>query len=226
MQNRLRLGIMSGLLAIGAGFIGWQGWTTHQLQQQVDTLQQQLAAQAPAPSNPPLNNSPLNTPFSSNAPSGNSPFDSDPFADMQRMQQEMHQRMQQMLQGFGMNTPLFDMDPFQGGSGFSSSMGFGVQPDFEFSEAQDEYIVTVKIPQGSNVEINTEVKDDELTIQGKVSVQQNDQNNSGAFSSVQTQQFARTLTLPGDVDVLGITNETVGDEVRIKLPKQKGGSGL
>lgn len=243
MQNKLALGIMGGLLAIGAGFIGWQGWNTHQLQLQVDQLQQQLALQPSpqtAPSNPQQQSHP--TPPSSgvipnplqpqspqapqngfgNPPLGSSPFGgNDPFADMQRMQQEMHERMQQMMQGFGMNMPMFDMDPFQGGPGFSSNMGFGAQPDFAFDEGQDEYVVTVKIPDGSNVEINTDVHGDELTIQGKVTVEQNNQGNGGGFSSVQTQQFARTLTLPGDVDVLGITNETVGDEIHIKLPKQK-----
>ena len=145
------------------------------------------------------------------------------------MQEEMHQQMQQLMQGFGMNVPMFDMDPFLGGagSGFSSNMGFGAQPDFNFTEEGDHYLVTVKIPEGSNVEINTETHGPQLTIQGKVSVQQNNQANGGAFSSVQTQQFARTLTLPADVDVLGITNETVGDEIHIKLPKQQhAGSGL
>jgi HSP20 family molecular chaperone IbpA len=171
--------------------------------------------QAPPPVNPQLNSNPLWG-------------GQDPFVQMQQMQQEIHKRMQQMLPGFDLNdfdSSLFDMDPFQNGGGFGSSMGFGAEPEFDFTEMADSYQVSIAIPDNSKVEITTQVNGRDLTIEGKVTVEQQSQANDGGCSSMQTRQFARTLTLPADVDPLGISNETVHGQVVITIPKQQGSTG-
>lgn len=190
----------------------------------------------PAASNPPT--SPINpqllAPSPAQPPSaqGNPPLANngdpfwggqDPFEEMQRMQQQMHQHMQELMNGFGMGSAgasLFDMDPFQGGPGFGSSMGFGAEPEFQFDETRDNYQVSVTIPQGSHVEVSTSTQGNNLTIEGKVTVEQSNQANGSAFRSQQTRQFARTLQLPEDVDLMGLTNETKGDRVLITIPKK------
>ncbi|MES2604924.1 MAG: Hsp20/alpha crystallin family protein [Pseudomonadota bacterium] len=228
MQDR-KIAVITGVAAVAAlGLVGWQSWNTQQLQQQVTELQQQLQQQvAQATPVPPTSSAPT-------APPSSPPADplwggQDPFAEMQRMQQQMHQHMQDLMSGFGMGnfgmdpngSSLFDMDPFQGGLGFGSSMGFGGEPDFDFTETSDNYQVSISIPQGSNVEISTSTQGNNLTIEGKVTVEQDGQNNGGGFRSTQTRQFARTLQLPEDVDPLGVKNETQGDKVVITIPKKK-----
>lgn len=248
MQGKTTV-ISAATLAVAiAGLIGWQSWNTHQLQQQVAQLQQQVAAQsgsaAPntpgtpqalaninpqlAPPSPQSGTTPLSPPNAAplNPPGSGDPFwgGQDPFADMQRMQEEMHQRMQQLMSGMGMGgfgSSLFDMDPFQDAPGFGSSMGFGADPEFGFSENADNYQLSIAIPDNSKVEVSTEVKGRDLTIEGKVTVEEQNQAGGGGFRSMQTRQFARTLTLPADVDPLGITNQTANGQVVITLPKQQ-----
>ena len=89
----------------------------------------------------------------------------------------------------------------------------------------DSYQASIAIPDNSKVEITTEVNGRDLTIEGKVTVEQQSQPNGGGFSSMQTRHFARTLTLPADVDPLGISNETVHGQVVITIPKQQGSTG-
>ncbi len=204
MQGKTTV-IAAATLAVAiAGLFGWQSWSNHRLQQELSALQQQIASQQ------------LPSPAAAAAGS------SDPFADMQRMQAEMHQRMQQLMEGFGMpgfGPSLFD-EPFGNMPGFGSSMGLGADPEFTLQETVDSYQVSISIPADSNVEITTEVNGRDLTIEGKVTLQQQNQQGNGTFNSLHTRQFARTLTLPADVDPLGISNETRNGQVIITLPKQ------
>jgi HSP20 family molecular chaperone IbpA len=254
MQGKSTVVVLGSVAVIALGLLGWQSWNTHQLQQQVASLQQQVSTQAattpvmPNHPNPLAMPAPQSTapgsqinpqllapaPAQPSSPQGSAPLangpdpfwgNEDPFEEMQRMQQQMHEHMQQLMNSFGMSGPgasLFDMDPFQGGPGFGSSMGFGAEPEFEFKENGDHYEVSISIPQGSNVEINTSTQGNNLTIEGKVTVEQNNQSKGNAFRSQQTRQFARTLHLPEDVDPLGLTHETRGDHVVITLPKKQG----
>jgi HSP20 family molecular chaperone IbpA len=165
-----------------------------------------------APVNPQANG--LADPFGFNG--GNR----DPFAEFDRIQQQMHARMQQLMSGNGFADPFLDFDVFgSGGFGFSSSFGRQDQPQFTYSETEEAYVVTVEIPQGSNIELNTEVQGQELTISGKVTVEENNSSNGAAFTSRQTQQFAQTFSLPADVDPLGITNETRDSTIVITIPR-------
>ncbi len=141
---------------------------------------------------------------------------------MQQMQQQMHQHMQDLMSGLGFDKPgtsLFDMDPLQGGLGFGSSMGFGDDPKFNFKENADNYQVIIAIPKDSKVELKTQVHGRDLTVEGKVTVEQQNQNQGSRFQSRQTRQFARTFNLPDDVDELGIRTETAGEQAVIILPK-------
>lgn len=242
MNNKTRIAVVATLAVTAVGLLGWQSWNTHKLQQQVVSLQQLVAGQhqqsasLASTTSPPAANAlaPRNSPGAPSqsvapliSPKGSDPFwgGQDPFADMQQMQQQMHQHMQDLLSGLGMDqgSSLFDMDPFQGGGGFGSSMGFGAEPQFDFKENPANYQVTVSIPGGSNVEINTSVHGQDLTIEGKVSQDQQGQQKGGAFRSMQTREFARTLHLPADVDILGITNQNQKDKVVITLPKLRHG---
>ena len=238
MQGKTTVIAAATLAVAVAGLVGWQSWNTHRLQQEISALQQQLSSQgldaapqvnpqllAPGTVRGTVPPASLPDPVPQNLPAPADPMwgSSDPFADMQRMQAQMHQRMQQLMDEFGMpgfGASLFD-EPFDNMLGFGSSMGFGADPEFSLDETAESYQVSIIIPEGSDVEITTELNGRDLTIEGKVTLQQQEQQGRGGYRSLQTRQFARTLTLPADVDPLGISNETRDGQVIITLPKQQ-----
>lgn len=240
MKSRLANIFMGTALVFATGLIGWQTWTGNQMKTQLSQLQSQLqsiASQQMAGSNsgrtvpgtPQQGSSaePLTSPVQPANPGGSiqvDPFgqgaNADPFSDFDRIQQEMHQRMQQLLSGKGLADPFFSFEPFGSGSfGFSSSFGLQSQPQFNFGETEDAYVVTVDIPPESSLELTTGLNGQELTIEGKVTIEESNKTGNGAFSSRQTQHFARTFTLPTDVDPLGITNQTIDSKVIITIPR-------
>ena len=127
------------------------------------------------------------------------------FRSMERMEQQMSQRMRQLMSGFGGN---------------AMGLGPGGGEDFDFKENRDNYQLSVTIPEGSNVELNTEVHGHNLTVQGRVSSdQQSKGSGSGSFRSQQTRQFAQTLRLPSDADASGITTKHENGKVVVTVPK-------
>jgi len=221
MRIRTTLNLMSAALAVTTALLAWQIYGTHQLRQELSALKEsrpsvapQLSQNSPSPLG---SNSGTLTPPPASAPV-NPPNTNDPFAgffddDFFSGFDQMRQRMEQLMNGGS----LFDRN------GFSFSFSSAAQPEIEMREEADAYVVTIELPEGSsNVELNTEVEDGKLNIAGKLTVKQEDKQGGRSFSSVQTQQFSRSLPLPKDVDPLGIRNETQGNQVVVTLPKSTG----
>jgi HSP20 family molecular chaperone IbpA len=174
------------------------------------------------PQTPPQS-SPVNPPGATN-----DPFDGffggsgDPFADFDQMRQEMEQHMQQLMGSMGgtgsQGGSFFDdFDNFGGGSAFSGA----AQPEINMSEKPDAYVITIDLPKdSSDVEVNTEVENGQLNIEGKLTVKREDKQQGHSLTSMQTQEFSRSLPLPADADPLGIRNETQGDQMIVTVPKQ------
>jgi HSP20 family molecular chaperone IbpA len=152
----------------------------------------------------------------------------DPFGDFDQMRQEMEQHMQQFMSATGATGAPWATNG-QGGSLFDAFGNFGgvlggtAQPAISMQEKSDAYIITIDLPKGSSdVEVNTAVANGQLNIEGKLTVKHSDQQQGRNFTSMQTQQFSRSLALPADADPLGIRNETRGDQMIVTLPKQTG----
>lgn len=247
MRIRTTMTLLSSALMASLGLLGWQLWNTHQLQTEFTALQQQMRQnntpgattlnplalnQAPAPMPPAINAPGLNTPLSpqqnpgtplqtpNTDPLSNDPFDlffsgsGDMFADFDQMRQRMEQQMQQLMGGQGAMFN-FDDDSAFGSAGLPNA----AQPQISMDENKDAYTVTITLPEGSNVQLDTAVKNGQLNIEGKLTVEQKNEQQGRRFSSTQTQQFARSLPLPEDVDPLGVHSETRDNQVIVTLPK-------
>lgn len=190
------------LCTAGLGALGYSNW---QLQQEIASLKTApaLADTTPAVSGPAATPAPASpAPATGNpAPQPADPFagffadDWDPFGEMQRMQAQM----QQMMQQGGVQT-------------FTLSSG---QPDIALEESPEAYVVNITIPDGSNIELNTEVEDHQLTVIGKVS----NEMAAGGANIVSSSQFTRSFPLSSAVDSLGMTTKTENNTIVITLPK-------
>ena len=242
MRIRTTMTLLSGALVVTAGLLGWQVYNTHRLHQQFSALEQQLQQRqdttlpalnplalnpapmpptAGAPQSPPLAppGAPLQTPAPD--PLGGDPFDlffsgsGNMFSGFDQMRQRMEDHMRQLMNGQGGS--LFDFDGFGGFGG--SALPDTAQPQISMNEGDDAYTVTITLPEGSDVQLDTEVQNGQLNIEGTLTVEQKNEQQGRSFSSVQTQQFARSLPLPDDVDPLGMHSETRDNQVIVTLPK-------
>lgn len=148
----------------------------------------------------------LNDPFSKRWPGFINPGDS--FAEMQ---QRMDELMSSMTQGF----PFFNQEDF--GFGFISN-----GPAISMTEDAEEYRVVISIPDGQEVEVNTELTGNALIVSGSVKSER-DENVSGFTSrSMQESRFSQSLYLAEPVDEAGLNVERADNEIVISIPKANG----
>jgi HSP20 family molecular chaperone IbpA len=148
---------------------------------------------------------------SSSAPLSNSPFDlfggfsADPFTRMEQMRQQMNSV-------FG--------NSFSGISGLSG-MQFTLQsPEIALEETSDEFRVRIQVPERHEIDLQTEVEDQQVTVFGKVTAESSSQNGSASSQMLSSSQFSRRFDLPGSVDELGV--HTIQDEqgLVVVIPKK------
>lgn len=227
MQHKVTVAILAVALLACAGLVGWQAWSIGQMREQLTALQQQVgnphASILPSPS---PQAQPVNPPSSlfgggnnlNSDPQGLLGNQNDPFADFDRLQDEILEHMQQLMAG-GMPDSLFDDDFFAGDKfGFGSSLNTQ-EPELNMSENDDSYVITIDIPEDSNAEVSAAVDGNELNIEGKITVKNDGSNNGSSFTSTESRQFARSMSLPPDADPNGLTNVTEANQVVITIPK-------
>jgi HSP20 family molecular chaperone IbpA len=148
--------------------------------------------------------------FGFNDPFGNSwPGFINPGDSFVEMQQRMDELMNSMTQGF----PFFNQEDF----GFISN-----GPAISMSENADEYRVVISIPDGQEVEVNTELTGNSLIVSGSVK-NERDENVSGFTSrSMQESRFSQSLYLAEAVDEAGLNIERANNEIVISIPKMNG----
>jgi HSP20 family molecular chaperone IbpA len=238
MQHKVVIPVLAVLLAGCAGFAGWQAWSIGQMRDQLTTLQQQvgngnvgilpapgqLQTQPLAPALPPVAGG-NGSSIAPNGLFGNQIDPNDPFADFDRMQNEMLEQMQQLMAG-AMPNGLFDNDLFDDDlfGGKKPGVGGGLnspEPQLSMEEDKDSYVITIPIPEDSSAEVSASVQGGALNIEGKITVQNDSSNNKGtAFTSTQSRQFARSMPVPADANPDGMTNVTEDNQVIITIPKQ------
>ncbi len=231
-----------------SGVLAWHGWTLSKEVQtlrqaslqaapvdpgnstaspaEAQQAEQELARAVPATPEPaPQGNSSANAgadPFDHTwrhvAPSGSWPSfpgitgmagDPDPFQRFAEMQRDMDAFMRSMSGGL----PMFDS--LMAGSGFSPATA----PQIILEETPTEFIVLVEKPAGSEIELNTEVSGNLLTISGRTSARQDLDNGSQLARSRHESHFSRSITLRQPVDELGMEIEYDDTTVRLRLPK-------
>jgi len=133
------------------------------------------------------------------------PWDSSShFSDLQKQMDEMMTHM------------------WPGGSIFSQR-GFGVSmssPKVMVNETDDAYEVQVSVPEGQEIELNTELSDGILKISGKIKkITENDRDDGSYDHSMSTSQFSQSLALSEPIDESGMTIENKDGGMFIRVPK-------
>lgn len=130
----------------------------------------------------------------------------DPGDQFMQMQKQMNRLMNQMSAG----NPFFSQHSF----GLSPS-----SPRITMKDESDKYKVEVKVPKGEDVEINTKLKYNQLTING--TVKQSGKNHSGSYSgqSLAISEFSQTMNFPDAIDDSGVKMKRDHNKIVITVPK-------
>lgn len=194
------------VFGVAVGVLGHYTWT---LRQQVDQLQANSAATPQAPVSQPQAarpGAPLSDPW-------------DPNGQFAQMQQRMDEMMRQLMP----NDSMFGQNGF-GQQGFGQ-LGFGLSagsPEITMDEDSDQYKVVVKLPEGENMQLNTDLADNTLTISGKVeSTAEDNEPSAQLFGHAQAMsQFSQSITLGEPVDEAGMKIDRNGQDIVITIPKR------
>jgi len=146
------------------------------------------------------------------------------FAPSQQLQQ-MQQRMDELFNSMtsvGGNSSL-------GLGGFGSGgFGFGLggsspwqlqQPQIDLQESDKEYRITLSIADGSEIELETQLEDQTLSISAEVRSEIRNSSGNMQSSSSSVSQFSRSIFLDEAVDATGLKTEKDADEIVITVPK-------
>ncbi len=142
----------------------------------------------------------------------NNPNNSDPIKDM-------HQRMQKMLGSFAPGNDWFSTSPFHSSPFDSFGLGAG-SPKITSHDKGDHFLVTISLPEGQNMEVSTEIENQQLHIIGKVQQSARANQSNGLSQAFSSSQFSQSITLPEPVDEAAMTVEHNGNQVEIKIPKR------
>lgn len=134
----------------------------------------------------------------------------DPFAEMERMQEEMNR----------MFNESFRHASLAGGAGGILPQAF-FEPEIDFQDRGDHYLLTMDIPGMEKDKLNIDVADNVLTVSGeRTSEAQNGDRQKGFYSMERrTGAFSRTIPLPPDASGEGLKAGYEKGELRIEIPK-------
>ncbi len=133
----------------------------------------------------------------------------DPITQMQQMEEEMDRIFSGFTSpGFGTRSSLF-------GSSFSSMQ----QPQVDVEETDDEFRVVISIDEGSELNLQTDLADNKLSITAQVRKQTQNNSSGSQMSSSFTSQFSREFILDEPIDATAMQTEKSDSAVTIRIPK-------
>ncbi len=197
VKNKIQWLIISVIIClILIGALGHYIWV---LNKSLESLQSQTNSQEQ------LIQPPLITPWPKDWDPWKDPWNSS--EDFSALQKNMDEMMNRMMPG----------------QSIFSNRGFGLSlssPQVKMTESSDEYKIVVTIPEGQEVELNTELTDGVLKISGKV--KRSSEDNSGdVFAHLHsTSQFSQSVTLTKAVDDSAMKTEHNENEIVIRIPKK------
>lgn len=191
-----------GCLSVIAG-LGYYTWDLHRqvAQLQAGTGTELSASVAQAQSRTPQPLPKAQNPFSGNL-------------DPSRQFAEMQKRMDQMMKQIMPDDPLLNQNAF--------SMSSTDSPEVTMDESSDKYTVTVTLPKGENMNLNTELSDNTLTISGQVKTNSKDSSGNFVGQAQSTSEFSQSITLADPVTESGMKVDRKGQDIVITIPKQVG----
>lgn len=126
---------------------------------------------------------------------------------------EMQKRMDELMNSMTRGFPFFNQNDF--GFGFMAG-----GPAISMTEDSQAYLVTIQIPEGQNVELETEISNKTLIISGSVKSEQEEAGVAGFNSrSMQESRFSQSMYLSEDIDEEAMAIERNDEEIVISIPK-------
>ena len=132
----------------------------------------------------------------------------DPFAQMQRMQEEMD-----ALFADSFNAPMHSPRGM-----FSSDMVFDQK--INIKEKDNGYEVRFDMAGLDKDKVDIQINKNSITVSGKYSEEEKDENANGVFHSQRFGTFLKTIPLPTDADTNNVNTEQQGEELVITMPKK------
>jgi len=216
--NRMLVPVLVVVTSISLSLVAGLSYYTYRLnhelkQQQAQTTSSRVlqliesAREQQAPSvNPQTPVDPFASLFAS--PFSGAPGFADPFRQMNSFGQQMDNLFSSALQ------------PGASGAGVSGgSQTLSRLPEIQILESPNTFELIIPLKEGAQLELNTDVQDNRLTIAGTLQWQEESNSGGRFYSSTRSSRFSRTLPLPGNVDATGLVKEHRGDEIVIRLPR-------
>ncbi|MBZ0167390.1 MAG: Hsp20/alpha crystallin family protein [Candidatus Omnitrophica bacterium] len=133
----------------------------------------------------------------------------DPFAEMDRMQDEMNRLFEGAFRNRG---------PSAGSGVFSNTLSYDYNVDLK--EKDNGYEITFDMKGLDQDKVDIQINTSSITIKGE-HASQNVQQGPGQNLQVQSfGSFMQTIPLPTDADTTGIKTEKKGDSLVITMPKK------
>lgn len=121
-----------------------------------------------------------------------------------------------------MNRLAREMDSLFGGLGGSNDLW---TPPVDVEETPDHLILTAELPGMSHEDIDVELEDGVLTIQGEKKDEQKSEGTQGLLYERRWGSFTRRFTLPRAVDANGITATFENGILTVRVPKAEEAKG-
>jgi HSP20 family protein len=132
----------------------------------------------------------------------------DPFQEIEKMQQRMHRMFEDSFARGLKGKSLFRKNYF-------------FEPNISIRDAGSAYVVNVDLPGLDKDTINVEINGRQMTISGERKVQESQQQKGFYRQELSYGNFSRSITLPDDAKVEGITSEYKRGVLTIRIPKEK-----
>lgn len=123
---------------------------------------------------------------------------------------DLQKRMDEMMNTMAPGVSIFNNNSF----GYAST-----RPIIKMEETSDQYEIVVTVPEGQEIELNTEIKDGQLVISGQVKNEKEKAQGGSLARVFQTSQFSQSLYLSAAVDESAMRVDHDKNQFTITLPK-------
>lgn len=134
----------------------------------------------------------------------------DPFAQFQTMQDEMRRLFQ--------HGPTGKHSTFEQLFGNAAAISFA-QPEIALEESEHEYRVVIPLAPDTDIELDTAVEDNVLSIKALIRQELTNQSANSRSNSSSFSQIARNFNLKKPVDATGLATQKDTDKIVITIPK-------
>ncbi|HBR15094.1 MAG TPA: hypothetical protein DD723_06085 [Candidatus Omnitrophica bacterium] len=133
----------------------------------------------------------------------------DPFAEMDRLQEQMNQMFQDPFGAqLHRDQSMIQHHEFQ-------------EPDFNLEETDVGYLIKFNTAGLDRKKIDIQINENSLTLSGESSRETEESNPQAVMRSRSFGKFLKTIPLPVDADIQKLKTEQKGEVLEITIPKKK-----